>query len=87
VLTADLDPRRVDAALKAASVAHATLSAAAQEKLLEAILKLERGEAAVAALIRLQGGIAEGRTRALPSSRFLPTVDLNQGSLTFGDGS
>src|SRR5438132_1390319 len=66
VLTEDVDPRRVDTALRAAGVALSAFAAATQEKLVDALLKIEHGGAAMLLLTRLQDGLTEGRRRPLP---------------------
>ena len=66
VLTEDVDPRRVDSALRAAGVALSAFTAQTQERLVEALLKIEHGGAAMLLLTRLQDGLAEGRRRPLP---------------------
>jgi hypothetical protein len=57
VLTEDVDPRRVDTALRAAGVALSGFAAATQEKLVEALLKIEHGGVAFAWLSRIQEGL------------------------------
>ena len=66
VLTTKVDPRRIDSALRAAGEARAVLAAATQEKLLDALLKIEYGEAAMMMLTRLQEGLKHGPRRPLP---------------------
>ena len=66
VLTTPCDPRRIDTALRAAGVALSALAAATQEKLLDALLRIEYGEAAVLLLSRLQDGLSKGPRRPLP---------------------
>lgn len=66
VLTEDVDPRRIDSALRAAGVALNGFAAQTQEKLVDALLRLEHGGAAFALLARLQDGLNEGRRRPLP---------------------
>ncbi len=66
VLTTPCDPRRIDTALRAAGVALSALAAATQEKLLDALLRIEYGEAAVLLLTRLQEGMKQGPRRPLP---------------------
>lgn len=68
VLTKDVDPRRIDTALRAAGVALTGFAQATQEKLLEAILTLERGGTALIMLQRIQGALTEGRRNPLPLS-------------------
>jgi hypothetical protein len=57
VLTEEVDPRRVDSALRAAGVALTGFAAATQEKLVEALLKIEHGGVAFAWLSRIQEGL------------------------------
>ncbi len=66
VLTTKVDPRRIDSALRAAGEARAVLAAATQEKLLDALLRIEYGEAAMMLLTRLQDGLKQGPRRPLP---------------------
>ena len=66
VLTTKVDPRRIDSALRAAGEARAVLAAGTQEKLLDALLRIEYGEAAVLLLTRLQEGLKQGPRRPLP---------------------
>lgn len=66
VLTQDVDPRRVDTALRAATVALSAFTAATQEKLVEAMLRVEHGGTAMLLLARLTDGLTEGRRRPLP---------------------
>lgn len=71
VLTQDVDPRRIDTALRAAQVALSGFAAATQEKLVDALLRIEHGGAAMMLLTRLQEGLTERRTRPLPGVRVL----------------
>ncbi|MDA2910419.1 hypothetical protein MYX04_05765 [Nitrospiraceae bacterium AH_259_D15_M11_P09] len=66
VLTTPCDPRRIDTALRAAGVALSALAAATQEKLVDALLCIEHGGAAVLLLTRLQDGLKQGTRRPLP---------------------
>lgn len=66
VLTEKVDPRRVDTALRAANVALTAYGAQTQERLVEALLKIEHGGAALLMLARLQEGMREGKRRPLP---------------------
>lgn len=79
VLTSDLDARRVDSALRAASVALSAFAQATQEKLVEALLKLENGGSALILLERLQVGLTEGRRRPLPVSGLLAHQSVPRG--------
>jgi hypothetical protein len=71
VLTSSVDAKRVDVALRAASVALSGFQAITQEKLNEALLKLEGGGAALILLERLKVAVAEGKHRPLPGARTL----------------
>ncbi len=73
VLTRDVDPRRVDTALRAAGVALTAFAQETQEKLVDALLKIEHGGAAMLLLSRLQDGLTQGRRRPLPG-RALPAL-------------
>ncbi len=66
VLTSRVDPRRVDSALRAATVALSAFAAQTQEKLVDTLLRIEHGEAAMALLLRLQEGLAKGPRRPVP---------------------
>jgi len=76
VLTRDVDPRRVDTALRAAGVALTAFAQATQEKLVDALLTIEHGGAAMLLLTRLQDGLTEGRRRPLPG-RALPLLETS----------
>ncbi len=65
-LVEDVDLRRIDTALKAASVALTAFGMATQEKMVEALLKLEHGQAAVILMERMQTSLATGSRRPLP---------------------
>lgn len=65
--------------LSAEARGHAQLAlqartAEAQERLVEALLKVEHGGAAMLLLTRLQDGLTETRRRPLPGMRVLPTT-------------
>ena len=79
VLTQDVDPRRIDTALRAAGVALTAFAQGTQEKLVEALLQLEHGGTALIFLQRLQDGLADGRRRPLPG-RALAAVDSGDGT-------
>jgi len=66
VLIGRLDPRLSAEARNLASVAIALRSADAQERIAEALARVEHGGAAVMLLQRLQAGIADGPRRPLP---------------------
>ncbi len=66
VLVEKVDPRRIDTALRGATVALSALAGATQEKLLDALLVVEHGHAAVQLLARLEDGLAKGTRRPLP---------------------
>jgi hypothetical protein len=68
VLTESIDARRVDTALRAAGVALTAFGQETQEKMVDALLKLEHGGTAVIMLERLTETIATGRRRPLPGS-------------------
>ena len=68
VLVEKVDPRRIDTALRGATVALSALAGATQEKLLDALLAIEHGQAAVQLLTRLQDGLAKGTRRPLPGT-------------------
>ncbi len=80
VLTEAIDPRRVEAALRAAGVALTAFGQQTQERMVEALMRLEHGSTAVIMLERLTEGMASGRRRPLPGlPRTLP--------MPGGDGS
>lgn len=60
-LKEDVDPRRVDTALRAAGVTLSGFAAATQERLVDALVKLEHGGAAFAWFSRLEEGLQDGR--------------------------
>ena len=62
----DVDLRRVAEARGAASLALSAVSARSQAKLVDALLRLEHGGAAVALLAQFQAGQASGPRRPLP---------------------
>jgi hypothetical protein len=66
VLCGDLDPRAASEARQLAGLAIQARAADAQQQLVEALLRMEHGGAAVMLLSRLQQGLVEGRTRPLP---------------------
>jgi hypothetical protein len=66
VLCGDLDPRAASEARQLAGLAIQARAADSQERLVEVLLRLEHGGAAVMLLSRLQQGLVEGRTRPLP---------------------
>lgn len=63
-LTEDVDPRRVDAARGAASLALSGFTALTQAKLVDALLTIEHGGAAMALLAQLKA--TDGPRRLLP---------------------
>ena len=75
VLTSRVDPKRVSVALHAATVALSAFAAQTQEKLLDALLKIEYGETALLMLTRLQEGMKQGARRPLPAR----VVTIGQG--------
>ena len=75
VLTSRVDPKRVSVALHAATVALSAFAAQTQEKLLDALLKIEYGESALLMLSRLQEGMKQGARRPLPAR----VVTIGQG--------
>ena len=74
VLIHDVDPRRVDSALRAAGVALTAHAQATQEQLVDALLKIEHGGAALVLLERLQVGLVQGKHRPLPGREALAEV-------------
>jgi hypothetical protein len=71
----DVDLRRVSEARGAASLALSAVSARSQAKLVDALLRLEHGGAAVALLAQFQAGQANGPRRPLPGRVLtLPTT-------------
>ena len=65
-LTEDVDLRRVSEARGAAGLALSAFTARTQERLVEALLRVEHGGAAMLLLTRLQDGLIDGRRRPLP---------------------
>ena len=68
-LTDDVELRRIDTALRAASVALTAHGMAIQEKMVEALLKLEHGGNSIILLERMQASLATGTRRPLPGLR------------------
>ena len=66
VLTTNADPRRVDSAIRASGEARAVIVAKKQASILDALLRLEHGEAAMLLFARLQDGMKQGPRRPLP---------------------
>ncbi len=78
VLTEKIDPKRVDTAIRAAGVALTAFGQETQERMVEALLKLEHGGTAVVMLERLTEHITTGRRRPLPGATIplpVPTVE------------
>jgi hypothetical protein len=69
VLRGELDPKLSAEARGHAQLALQAKTAEAQERLLEALLRVEHGGAAVMLLARLQEGLNESRRRPLPGAR------------------
>jgi hypothetical protein len=65
-LVEEVDTRRLAEARGFAQLALSALSARTQQELVDALLKLEHGGAAMLLLSRLTNGLNEGRTRPLP---------------------
>ncbi|HWP34498.1 MAG TPA: hypothetical protein VNM66_02780 [Thermodesulfobacteriota bacterium] len=72
VLRGELDPKLSAEARGHAQLALAARTAEAQEKLVEALLRVEHGGAAVALLARLQEGLGDSRRRLPPPVRAIP---------------
>lgn len=72
-LTEDVDPRRMAEARGFAQLALSALSARTQQQLVDALLRLEHGGAAVAFLAHLHA--LPGEPRPLPFRRRLPVAD------------
>jgi hypothetical protein len=68
-LTENVDLRRIDTALKAATVALTAHGMAIQEKMVESLLRLEHGGTAVVLLERMQASLSTGIRRPLPGRR------------------
>ncbi|MHB8510224.1 MAG: hypothetical protein ACYDGR_16535 [Candidatus Dormibacteria bacterium] len=65
-LTEDVELRRIDTALRAASVALTAHGMAIQERMVEALLRLEHGGTAIVLLERMQASLSTGTRRPLP---------------------
>jgi hypothetical protein len=65
-LTENVDLRRIDTALKAANVALTAHGMGIQEKMVEALLRLEHGGTAIVLLERMQASLSTGARRPLP---------------------
>jgi hypothetical protein len=72
VLTGALDPRAAGEARQLAALTISARQADAQAALVDALLKLEHGGAAMMLLTRLQDGLSDGKRRPLPSARVVP---------------
>jgi hypothetical protein len=78
-LTQNVDPRRMAEARGFAHLALAALNARIQAQLVEALLRVEHGGAALVLLERLRGGLADGPRRPLPG-RVLTAAARSDGS-------
>jgi hypothetical protein len=67
-LVEDVDPRRLAEARGFAQLALSALGARTQQQLIDALLKLEHGGAAVMLLSRLQDGLDAGKLRPIPGA-------------------
>lgn len=65
VLTTNVDPRRIDVGLRAASVALAGFGAKTQRRLVDAIAALEHGGAAMVLLAKLTEGVGSGKRQPI----------------------
>jgi hypothetical protein len=65
-LTGDADQGRIDRAIRAAHLVLAGLSAQTQARLVDALLKVEHGGAAMLLLSRLTNGLEDSRRKPLP---------------------
>jgi len=65
-LTDQVDLGRIDTALRAASVALTAFGMATQEKMVDALLRLEHGGTAIVLLERMQASLSTGTRRPLP---------------------
>ncbi len=77
VLRGELSPKLSAEARGHAQLALQARTAEAQERLVEALLTVEHGGAALLLLTRLQDGLADGRRRPLPGTRALPPSEDN----------
>ncbi len=66
VLTCDVDPRRIDVALRSASVAMTGFNAKTTARMVRALESLEHGGAAMILLSQMTERLGTGTTRALP---------------------
>ncbi len=76
-LTGNVDLQRINVALKASSVARETVATAIQEKLYNAIMKLEHGAAAVSFLTKLSEGTTSKSLSEVIGSKNGSTVETN----------
>lgn len=65
-LTDSIDLRRIDVALRAANVALTAFGMSTQERMVDALLRLEHGGTAIVLLERMQSSLATGSRRPLP---------------------
>ena len=82
-LVDDVDPRRLAEARGFAQLALSALGARTQQQLIDALLKLEHGGAAVMLLSRLQDGLDAGKLRPIPGTARV----LSMSSAPAGDGA
>ncbi len=75
VLSTTVDPRRISEARQCAGLALSAFAAQDQKRLVDSILKLQHGEAAVLLLQRMQEGLTEGRRKPLPTRMLPPGPD------------
>jgi hypothetical protein len=76
VLAGELDPRAASEARQLAALTISARAADAQERLVEALLRVEHGGAALLMLSRLQEGLADGRRRPLPGRAIATTATV-----------
>lgn len=85
-LVGSVDLQRINVALKAASVARETVGTAIQEKIANALLKLEHGGAAVAFLTKLSEGSPKRLSEVIDLKNGHSTSTEENGSAIFIDG-
>jgi hypothetical protein len=72
VLRAEVDPKLVSEARSCVQLVVQSAAARDQRQLVEALLAIERGGAAMVLLTRLQDGLADGRRKPIPGRALAP---------------
>ncbi len=78
-LTGTVDPRRVSEARQCAGLALSAFQAQDQKRLVDAVVRLQHGEAAVLLLQRMTESVADGRKKPLPGRMLAAHVEPGNG--------